>query len=257
MAENTLAIILVEPQLGQNIGAVARAMLNFGLTDLRLVRPRDGWPNSEAIPLAAGADKILENVQVCPSTPTAIQDLNRLFATSSRIHDMIKSIYVPQAALQCLATTAQQGHKVGVLFGGERCGLHSEDISLCEALIKIPTNADFSSINLAHAVAVVAYEWFLQVTTCSSQVFRTGRTHLATREDLGNFFAHLEEELDQTGFLRHENKRPTMVRNIRNIFQRAQLTEQEVRTLRGIIRSLVGKSTDSQIKNKTTLTQVR
>jgi tRNA/rRNA methyltransferase len=240
--ENTLVIILVEPQLGQNIGAVARAMLNFGLTDLRLVRPRDGWPNPEAIPPSAGADKILENAQVCPTTLTAIGDLNRLFATSSRIHDMIKSIYAPKPALQRLASTAQQGQKVGVLFGGERCGLCNEDISLCEALIKIPTKLDFPSLNLAHAVALVAYEWFMHVTSSPIQVFRTGRTCLATREDLGNLFIHLEEELDRTGFLRHPKKRANMIRNIRNIFQRARLTEQEVRTLRGIIRSLTAES---------------
>ncbi len=239
MDENTLSIILVEPQLGQNIGAVARAMLNFGLTDLRLVRPRDGWPNQEAVAPAAGADKVLENVKVFPSTHTAIADLNRIFATSCRSHDMVKFIYAPNVALKSLASTAQEGQKVGVLFGSERCGLHNDDLSLCEAHIKIPTNPGFSSLNIAHAVVLIAYEWFLQVTSCPTQVFRTGATHLATGEDVGNFFAHLEEELDRTGFLRHKKKRPTMVRNIRNIFQRAQLTDQEVRTLRGIIRSLV------------------
>jgi tRNA/rRNA methyltransferase len=236
--ENTLTIILIEPQLGQNIGAVARAMLNFGLTDLRLVKPRDGWPNPEAVPLAAGANKILENAQVYPSSILAIKDLNRLFATSSRVPNMIKAIYTPKSALQDLASTALLGQKVGVLFGGERCGLRNEDISLCEALIKIPTKSDFPSLNIAHAVAVVAYEWFVQKSSYPTQILRTGRTHLATREDLANLFNHLEEELDRTGFLRHHKKRPKMVRNIRNIFQRLDLTEQEVRTLRGIISSL-------------------
>ncbi|MBY0500756.1 MAG: RNA methyltransferase [Alphaproteobacteria bacterium] len=239
MAENTLTIILVDPQLGRNIGAVARVMLNFGITRLRLVNPRDGWPNPEAIAPAAGADKVLEAVQVFSSTLTAIGDLNRVFATSARPYDMIKSIYSPSAALECLVSTARQGQKVGVLFGSERSGLQSEDIALCEALIKIPTNPEFSSLNLAHAVALVVYEWSLQITSCPSQVLRVGHTHFATREDIGNFFSHLESELDRTGFLRHKKKRPTMVRNIRNIFQRAHLTEQEVRTLRGIIRSLV------------------
>ena len=249
MDENTLTIILVEPQLGQNIGAVARAMLNFGLTDLRLVKPRDGWPNPEALPLSAGAEKVLENAQVYPSTPTAIGDLNQLFATSSRIPDMIKSIYAPKPALEHLTSVAQQGQKVGILFGGERCGLRNEDISLCEALIKIPTQSDFPSLNLAHAVALVAYEWFIQISSYPSHVFRTGRTCLATREDLGNLFAHLEEELDRTGFLRHQKKRATMIRNIRNIFQRAHLTAQEVRTLRGIIRSLSGEPVDMRKTN--------
>lgn len=249
MAENTLTIILVEPQLGQNIGAVARAMLNFGLTDLRVVRPRDGWPNPEAIPPAAGADKILEHAQVFPSTLNAIGDLNRLFATSNRIPDMVKSIYSPKPALESLALTAQQGQKVGILFGGERCGLCNEDISLCEALIKIPTIPTFSSLNIAHAVVLIAYEWFAQVSSNPFQLFRTGRTCLATRDSLSKFFEHLEDELNHSGFLRHEKKRAAMVRNIRNIFQRAHLTEQEVRTLRGIIRSLSGESPDLKKTN--------
>jgi tRNA/rRNA methyltransferase len=237
VTNTTLTIILVEPQLGQNIGAVARAMLNFGLLNLRLVRPRDGWPNPEAVAPAAGADKVLENVQVFSSTSAAIWDLNRVFATSARPHNMIKAIYTPDAALKSLTVTAREDQKVGVLFGGERCGLLSEDIALCEALIKIPTNSSFSSLNLAHAVVLIAYEWLTQIASFPSHFFRTGRTSLATRENLENFFIHLEQELDKSGFLRHKTKRPTMVRNIRNIFQRAHLTEQEIRTLRGIIRS--------------------
>ena len=242
MTKTNLVIILVEPQLAQNIGAVARVMLNFGLTDLRLVSPRDGWPNPDAFAPSAGADKVLENIQVFPNTLAAIGDLNRVFASSARAHDMIKYVYSPHTVLEYLVETAQHGQKVGVLFGGERCGLQSEDISLCEALIKFSTNPEFSSLNLAHAVALIAYEWSLHIKTSPSEIFRTGATSLATREDLGNFFTHLEEELDRTGFLRHKKKRPTMVRNIRNIFQRANLTEQEVRSLRGIVRSLVGES---------------
>lgn len=238
MTKTTLTIILVEPQLGQNIGAVARAMLNFGLVNLRLVRPRDGWPNPEAIAPAAGADEILENVQVFSSTSAAICDLNRVFATSARPHDMIKSIYTPEAALESLALTAKENQKVGVLFGGERCGLLSEDIALCEALIKIPTNSTFPSLNLAHSVVLIAYEWLTQIVSFPPNIFRTGKTRRATQENLQNLFTHLEQELDKSGFLRHQKKRPTMVRNIRNIFQRAHLTEQEIRTLRGIIRSL-------------------
>jgi tRNA/rRNA methyltransferase len=236
--ENTLTIILVEPQLGQNIGSVARAMLNFGLTDLRIVNPRDGWPNPKALPSAAGADEILEKAKIYTSTLEAIGDLNRLFATSNRTPDMIKSIYTPALALQQLVSTAQQGQKVGILFGGERCGLRNEEISLCEALIRIPTSDDFSSLNLAHAVVIIAHEWFAQTASSPFELFRTGRTRLATREDLGRLFHHLEEELDRTGFLRHPKKRAIMLRNIRNTFQRANLTEQEVRTLRGIIKSL-------------------
>lgn len=249
MAENSLIIILVEPQLGQNIGAVARVMLNFGLTNLRLVCPRDGWPNPDAFPMAAGADQILETATVFSSTLEAIKDLNRVFATTSRTPDLIKSIYSPEPAIERLISTARQGEKVGILFGGERCGLMNEHISLCEAIIKIPTSPNFSSLNLAHAVALMSYEWFLQTSSYPTHIFRTGNTSLATREELGKLFSHLEEELERTGFLRHKKKRATMVRNIRGIFQRACLTEQEVRTLRGIIRSLT-KSPQTKTQKK-------
>lgn len=214
-------------------------MLNFGLTDLRLVNPRDGWPNPEALAPAAGANQVIEKARVYTSTSSAIGDLNRVFASSARVHDMVKTIYAPNIALKHLVETAQHNQKVGILFGSERCGLGNEDISLCEAMIRIPTNGAFSSLNLAHAVALLVYEWYFQATLPPEQVFRIGHTALATRKDLGNLFSHLESELDRAGFLRHKKKRPTMVRNIRSIFQRAHLTEQEIRTLRGIIRSLV------------------
>lgn len=239
MTENTPVIILVEPQLGKNIGSTARVMLNFGLTDLRLVRPRDGWPNPEAEPSAAGAGALLRKVKVFSTTEAAIGDLNRVFATSARSHDMVKSIYTPHGALESLSKSAFQNQKVGVLFGGERCGLCSEDVALCEALLKIPTTIDFPSMNLAHAVALIAYEWSIQSAPPPDQVFRTGNTLPATREELGQLFIHLEDELDKSGFLHHSKKRPIMVRNIRNIFQRSHLTEQEIRTLRGIVKSLV------------------
>ncbi len=238
MAEKSLTIILIEPQLGQNIGAVARVMLNFGLTDLRIVNPRDGWPNPDAYPMAAGADQVLDNAKVFSSLPKAVSDLNRVFATTSRSPDLIKSIYSPQLAVEQLEASSRQGEHVGVVFGGERCGLTNEDVSQCEAIIKIPTASAFPSLNLSQAVALIAYEWFMQSIDHPSHIFRTGYTNLATREQIGNFFNHLEEELEITGFLRHPKKRATIVQNIRGIFQRSNLTEQEVRTLRGIIRSL-------------------
>lgn len=251
MADNSLIIILVEPQLGQNIGAVARVMLNFGLSNLRIVSPRDGWPNPEAIPTAAGADQVLESAEIYSSTQDAISDLHRIFATTSRSPDLIKSIYSPKSAIEQLNSTSDKTEKVGILFGGERCGLMNEHISLSEAIIKIPTSDTFSSLNLAQSVALIAYEWFLQASSHPSHIFRTGNTTLATHDDLENFFLHLEDELERTGFLRHKKKRATMVRNIRGIFERACLTEQEVRTLRGIVRSLTkGKMLSKQKKAK-------
>lgn len=238
MDDNSLIIILVEPQLGQNIGAVARVMLNFGLKRLRVVAPRDGWPNPEAVPTAAGADQVLDSAEIYSTLQDAISDLHRVFATTSRSPDLIKSIYSPNSAIEQLIESSQSAEKVGIIFGGERCGLMNEHISLSEAIIKIPTSDEFSSLNLAQAVALISYEWFLQANAHPSHIFRTGHTTIATHDDLENFFHHLEDELDRTGFLRHKKKRATMVRNIRGIFERACLTEQEVRTLRGIIRSL-------------------
>lgn len=236
-----LSIILVEPQLGRNIGSVARAMLNFGLTDLRLVKPRDGWPNPDASSTAAGADSILDNVKLYPSVQEATADLNRTFATTAREHDVIKRVHSPESAIKALYKGWVQEEKLGVLFGNERCGLTSESLSFCEALVKIPSNTNFPSLNLSHAVTIFAYEWRKCHHPCQGDILRTGHTKVAQKRDLMGLFEHLESELDRTSFLSHVEKRPAMVKNIRNMLQRAQLTEQEIRTFRGIITSLVGQ----------------
>jgi len=234
-----LAVILVQPQMGANIGSVARLMKNFGLSDLRLVNPRDGWPNPKATPLAAGADDILENLRVFNSLKEASCDLNHLVGTSARRHDIIKEFATPKGAVAALYSGACDGCKVGIAFGSERAGLTNEDLSLCESLVYIPTNPDFYSLNLSHAVGMFVYEWRMQAYKGEHHVLRTGHTGPATKDELHGFFEHLEAELLASGFLRNAQKRPGMVQNLRNIFQRSHLTEQEVRTLRGIIRSLV------------------
>ncbi len=231
------AIVLVKPQLGENIGTAARAMLNFGLTDLRLVRPRDGWPSEHAVKAASGATQVLDGARVFPSTAEAVADLHHVYATTARRRDMLKATLTPA---QFAATIGDlYPGRVGVLFGPERAGLDNDDVALCEALVEVPVNPAFASLNLAQAVLLVAYECARAGTAEPVPEVPPGRTRPANREELIGFFEHLESELDASGFLYPVEKRPTMVRNIRNLFQRAGLMEQEVRTLRGVISALV------------------
>ncbi|MGH6894126.1 MAG: RNA methyltransferase [Dongiaceae bacterium] len=232
------AIVLVTPQMGENIGAAARAMLNCGLTDLRLVAPRDGWPNVKAERAAVGALELMPPVRVFDDVAQAIADLTMVYAATARDRKMVKPIVTArQAGFEARAHVAAGG-KVGFLFGPERTGLLSDDVSLANTLITVPLNPDFTSLNLGQAVLLVGYEWF-QVgdSTPASQMPLNG-TLPATKEELQNFFAHLERELDACGFLRNAEARPSMVRNLRNMWQRAELTEQEVRTLHGMIKEL-------------------
>ena len=235
------AIILVEPQLGENIGTAARAMLNFGLTALRLVRPRDGWPSERAVAAASGADTVIDGAELFDSTAAAIADLNSVYATSARRRNMLKPVMTPAHAAGAMRAAAARGARIGVLFGPERSGLDNDDVSLAEALISVPLNPAHASLNIAQAVLLVGYEWFRQGGEGPGERMELGRAVAAPRADLLRFFEHLESELDAGGFLRPPEKRPVMVRNIRNMFQRAGLTEREVRTLRGIVAALAGR----------------
>ena len=232
------AIILVTPQLGENIGAAARAMLNCGLTDLRLVAPRDGWPNIKAERAAVGALELMPPVRVFDTVADSIADLTRVYASTARDRKMVKPIVTArQAAIEARAHAATGG-KVGILFGPERTGLLSDDVSLANTLITVPLNPEFTSLNLGQAVLLVGYEWFQAGDATPASQMPLGGTVPATKEELNNFFAHLERELDACGFLRNEEARPSMIRNLRNMWQRAELTEQEVRTLHGMIKEL-------------------
>ncbi|MGH6928913.1 MAG: RNA methyltransferase [Dongiaceae bacterium] len=232
------AIILVEPQLGENIGTAARAMLNCGLGELRLVRPRDGWPNPKAVAAASGADEVVRDARLFDSTAAAVADLNRVYGTTARDRGMIKPVVTPRQAAVEMRAAERRGEKVGVLFGPERTGLVNDDIPLADTIVQVPLNPAYSSLNLAQAVLLVGYEWFQVAVDVPSRELVTNETRPATKAELLNFFAHLEKELDDCGFLRHADKRPVMVRNIRNMFQRAELTEQEIRTLHGIVKEL-------------------
>lgn len=217
------AIILVAPQMGENIGAAARVMANFGFTDLRIVNPRDGWPNEKAIDMAAHAATIVEGAKVFEKFSDAVADLEYVYALTARERGMDKKVITPREVVL--------NAKTGFAFGAERTGLENEDISLCDEIISIPVNPDHKSINLAQSVAIICYE-ISQVAVVKEE------RKLATKEDMNSLFAHLETELEKRGFFQEETKKPGMMNNIRTLFTRAALSPQESRTMRGIIRSL-------------------
>ncbi|MEZ5668786.1 MAG: RNA methyltransferase [Alphaproteobacteria bacterium] len=233
------AVILIEPQLGENIGAAARAMLNCGLTDLRLVNPRDGWPNPKAQAMASGALDGHVDATIHDSTAAAIADLNYVLATTARHRFMSKPIYTARQGALELRCRFGAGQRTGLLFGAERSGMTNDDVALADAILTVPLNPAFSSLNLGQSVLLVGYEWYLTDDATPSLAFEDKGSPPASKADLVNFFERLEAALDSTGFLRLADKRPTMVRNLRNLFQRAELTEQELKTLHGVIVSLM------------------
>ena len=232
------AIVLVEPQMGENIGAAARAMLNFGLTDMRLVKPRDSWPNEKARAPASRADVVIDGARVYRRTADAVAGLHHVYATTARPRDMLKPVLTPRAAMEAARRHVTTGESCGILFGREKSGLHNEDVAVSEAIVAVPVNPAFASLNLAQAVLILGYEWFLAGDDTPDHDFPHGATRRANHGELMGLFDHLERELDASGFLHPPEKRPAMVRNIRNVFSRAGLMEQEVRTLRGIVSTL-------------------
>ena len=234
------AIILVEPQLGENIGTAARAMMNCSLDDLRLVRPRDGWPSDKAIAAASGADAVLAKARLFPDIPAAIADLVHVYAATARDRDMVRREVTPRHAAQEMQARLAMAEPCGVLFGPERTGLLNDDVALADTVLTMPLNPGFSSLNLAQAVLIVGYEWFTSGASAASERLRRGGSRPATKAELLNFFEHLEEELVRNGFLRNRESRPSMVRNLRSLFQRAQCTEQELRTLHGVVTAFAG-----------------
>ena len=236
-------VILVQPQLGENIGMAARAMLNFGLTEMRLVNPRDGWPNAKAINTSSGAHTVLEDARIFDNTREAVADLHRVAATTARMRDMHKEVQSPREWADTAREVTDADQRCGLLFGPEQFGLHNDDLALVDTLVTVPTNPAFSSINLAQSVLLLGYEWRLAggVEKPEGNRRKGWGAMPAKQGDVIAFYEHLEDELDKSGFLRIAEKRPRMVRNIRNIFNRIQLTDQEVRTLRGVIVALAEK----------------
>lgn len=233
------SVILVEPQLGENIGAAARAMLNFGLTDLRLVRPRDGWPNDKAEAMAAGAARVIKAARVFESTADAVADLHLVLAATARERLMVKPVLTPATAARRLRELHAGGGQGGLLLGPERSGLSNEDTALAAAIVTIPVNPAFASLNLAQAAAVLAYEWFEGGDARLPESLELHRTRPATGAELQSLFDHLEGALTASGFLDPPEKRPGMVRNLRNMLHRMSPTRQDVQTLHGVIASLI------------------
>ena len=232
-------IVLVEPQLGDNIGATARAMLNCGLTELRLVKPRDGWPNPKAWQMASGADVVLEEARLFDRVEDAVADLQRVYATTARHRDMVKHVVTPRQAAAEIRRHGTAGERCGVLFGRERIGLTNDEVVLADAVLTVPLNPGFTSLNLAQAVLLVAWEWLhAEDTTPPRRLVEAGHRP-TTNEELLIFFDHLETALEERGFFRVKEKRPPTVRTLRNIWKRAELTDRDVRMLHGVVSALV------------------
>jgi len=231
-------VILVEPQLADNIGAAARAMANFGLTRLRLVKPREGWPAERAYVMASGAHRILDQAQVYDSVEAAIGDLNFVFATTARAHDQAKPVVDAVAAAQIAAEKVAAGESVGLMFGRERNGLENDEVALADHILTLPVNPAFASLNLAQAVVIVSYEWFKFTSGAKLPFEMPRKSEAAPREQLLGFFANLERELEKVEFFRPPDKRATMQINLRNIFSRMQPTQQDIQTLSGVIMAI-------------------
>ncbi len=238
------AIILVRPQLAVNIGMCARAMANFGLSDFRLVSPREGWPRTGALKkganaAAAGAVHLLEAAKLFDTLEDAVADLNFVFATTARERGQTKPILTPAEAMPDAAQAIARGEKLGVLFGPERTGLSNDEVAIADAIITFPVNPAYASLNLAQAVLLTGYEWMRASTAAQAPFIAIERSPPAPREMVLSFFHYLEDELERAGFFRPLGKAPVMQRNLRNIFHRLSLSEQDVRTLRGMIVRLV------------------
>ncbi|HXE23487.1 MAG TPA: TrmH family RNA methyltransferase [Roseiarcus sp.] len=234
------AIILVRPQLAVNIGMCARAMANFGLDDLRLVNPREGWPRTGdyrkvAYAAAAGASDLLDSARVFASVEAAVGDLRAVYATTARERGQMKAVLAPSAAMGAAARAV--GEKHGVLFGPERTGLDNDEVALADTIVTFPSSSTYASFNLSQAVLICGYEWFKAAhgDKPPPSTIPRAQSPPAQREMLLAFFAYLEGKLDENGFFRPATKKPGMRRNLRNIFHRMEPTQQDVRTLWGAV----------------------
>jgi len=229
------AIVLVRPQLGENIGKAARAMLNFGLTDLRLVTPRDGWPNPAAGPAASGADIVLERARVFDSVAEAVADCTHVYATTVRKRGLVVPVVTPEDAAQEIR---RQPESSAILFGAERSGLETDEVAIAGKILTVPINPEFRSLNLAQAVILVAYEWSKQgnvVMPTESE----DREPQATQGQLEGLIGQLEQSLDAAGYFYPPDRTPATKNTIRTILTKAQWSNREVQALRGMIRTLV------------------
>jgi tRNA/rRNA methyltransferase len=232
------AIILVRPQLGENVGAAARAMMNFGLTDLRLVRPQCGWPNVKAVNAASGATEVLNRVRLFETAEEACADRHRLYATTARSRDLPKPELTAEQAAREARAALGAGETVGILFGAERTGLTNDELILADAVLRVRVNPKFPSLNLAQAVLLIAYEWWRSADPGSVPTLGPGASAPATKGELAGLLDHLITELDATDFFRTPDRRQSMVQALKAIFVRAGLGTPDVHLLRGVIKQL-------------------
>ncbi len=233
------AFVLVRPQMGENIGAAARAMWNFGLDRMRIVDPRDGWPNSRAVALASGAGRLLDNAMLTDDVPAAIADATYVMATTARVRGLTKPIFTPEEAMAQARAIIAGGGRVAVLFGPERAGLENDDVIRANAIITVPVNPEFYSLNLAQCVLLIAYEWRRATDPRAPLVMDMAGTEPANGEEIEHLARHYDDRLTEAGFFWPEDKAPMMRQNLRNLWSRMPLTRADVQILHGILRQMV------------------
>lgn len=233
------AFVLVRPQMGENIGAAARAMWNFGLDRMRIVAPRDGWPNQKAAAMASGAGRLLDEAMLCDDVPGALEDCHYVMATTARARGLTKPVLSPERAMQIAAERIAKGEKVAVLFGPERAGLENDDIARANAIINVPVNPEFASLNLAQCVLLTAYEWQRAQGDVTPERVDMAKTDWAEQIEVEKLAAHYEERLGEAGFFFPEAKAEGMKINLRNMWSRMPLTRADVQMLHGVLRQMV------------------
>ncbi|MBI1326847.1 MAG: TrmJ/YjtD family RNA methyltransferase [Alphaproteobacteria bacterium] len=228
-------VILVRPQMGENIGASARAMLNCGFRNLRLVAPRDGWPSDRATVMSAGAFDEMTPVDVFETVEAAVADCHLVLATTARHHNLVKHVYTPEGAIAPIHQALEGGQRIGLLFGSERVGLYSEELAFAQGLITIPLNPQFSSLNLAQAVLIITYQIAASLHKGEKAFIHKGKTDIATQGEFDNFFKRFEAALDEAGFFTSPDMKPATVKNLKALLARLAPTTQELQTLHGVV----------------------
>jgi tRNA/rRNA methyltransferase len=231
--------VLVRPQMGENIGAAARAMWNFGLDRMSIVGPRDGWPNPAAVAMASGAGRLLDEARLCADLPEALADETFVFATTARGRDLTKPVYSPEAAMALAASKIAEGSRVAVLFGPERAGLENEDIARANAIVSVPVNPAFASLNLAQCVLLMGYEWMRAQGNVVAEETALAGTDWAVQAEVEHLSQHFEERLEAAGFFYPDHKAASMKLNLRNMWSRLPLTRADVQMLHGTLRQMV------------------
>ncbi len=233
------SFVLIRPQMGENIGAAARAMWNFGLDRMRIVAPRDGWPNPSAVAMASGAGRLLDEAEVAEDVAEAIADRTYVYATTARPRELTKPVFSPEAAMKDAAARIARGEKVAVMFGPERSGMENADIAHANAIITVPVNPEFPSLNLAQCVLLVGYEWRRAVGEVEDVVVQGQTTEAASQRDIEALARHYEDRLQEEGFFYPEHKAENMKVNLRNLWSRMPMTRADVQMLHGVLRQLL------------------